>query len=114
MADYLGLHNRVRVRDGHGRVIIDWRAHLINGDVGVLLLNEGAGRVIVQRQTGFLGLFEQTYALAYGESYEAFYDVIWAFVTFIFRSLLILIPALLALIVSYWVLVNLSFNLRVL
>lgn len=114
MADYLSLHNRVRVRDVNGRVIIDWKAHLINGDVGVFLLNEGVGRVVVHRQTGFLGLFEQTYALAYGESYEAFYDVIWASITFIFRSFLILIPALFALVISYWVLVNLSFNLPVL
>lgn len=111
MADYLGVHNHVRVRDLNGRVIIDWKAHLIKGDVGVFLLNEGVGRVIVQRHTGFLGLFEQTYALAYGESYEAFYDVIWALVTFIFRSLLILIPTLLALLVFYWIIVNLPFNL---
>ncbi|MCL4295653.1 MAG: hypothetical protein KJ077_07995 [Anaerolineae bacterium] len=114
MADYFGLHNRVRVRDLNGRVVIDWRAHLFYGDVGVFLLNEGMGRIIVQRQTGFLGLFEETYALAYGESYEAFYDGVWAFVTFIFRSLLILIPGLLALMILYWILVNLPFNLPVL
>jgi hypothetical protein len=111
MADYYGLHNRVRVRDLHGRVVIDWKAHLLNGDVGIFLLNEGAGRVIVQRQTGFLGIFEETYTLAYGESLEAFYDLIWAVITFIFRTFFILIPSLLALLILYWILVNLPFNL---
>jgi hypothetical protein len=111
MADYLGLHNHVRIRDVNGRVVIDWKAHPLNGDVGVYLLNEGTGRVIVQRRTGFLGLFEQSYALAYGESCEAFYDVIWALVTFISRSLVLLLLTLLAFSLLYGILVDLPFSL---
>jgi hypothetical protein len=102
MADYAGIHNHVRVRDLNGRVVIDWKAHLIKGDVGVFLLNEGTGRVIVQRQGGFLGIFPETYALAYSESYEAFYDVIWAIITFIFRFFLTLTLVLLTFSIIYW------------
>jgi hypothetical protein len=74
---YYGEHSRVRVRDQNGQVVIDWR-----GRIGVYLLDDGSGRVILQRQRNLLGLFTQTYALADGESYEAFNGDLGTFLLF--------------------------------